>query len=349
MNKKIVGIFCCLIMSFLFFQPLVISDNTSFKKNFDEDVPNWEVGDKWSYKINEINIYLSENLAFINFKPSDLIIEVTDVTSNSYFVDFDFKLSGDIKINLPQEYGNGEIDLKFGGLFPISISRKIEYNKYDMGIKNIDSEISGVCKLKIKNNDFIPIPLSIPFRFNIKLDFDFSNPFSLISFPLAVEKYWGIHNTNLSFDGLIKSPWFRLLNFVHKIIRFINVIPEEYMYLSDMLVNILPVIDIKKTLSVFGKNNTFPMPSSNDPIFICIGYEQIIVQGNTLNCYNISLLDSGEGGMGNIYYSPDIGNIAKLYLNGNVLSPYLSSYLLGFGLPYEVVMSDINIEVLCIN
>ena len=81
-------------------------------------------------------------MGFIKLKATNLIFEVTDSTSGMYVVDFELKLSGNIKITLPSGLGVGEVDLKFGDLLPILISGKIEYNKTDMGIKNIDSKIS---------------------------------------------------------------------------------------------------------------------------------------------------------------------------------------------------------------
>ena len=144
MNKKIIGIFIFLMMIFLFFQPFISADIISYKKNIDDDVPIWEVGDKWVYNIDEIEIYLSNDTGFIKLKPSNLVLEVSDVTSNTYIVDFEFKLSGNLKIN-------NMVDLKFGGLLPISFTGVIEYNKSDMGIKNIDSKISGVCQIRLQN------------------------------------------------------------------------------------------------------------------------------------------------------------------------------------------------------
>ncbi|MCJ7571685.1 MAG: hypothetical protein MUO82_07395, partial [Candidatus Thermoplasmatota archaeon] len=77
-----------------------------------------------------------------------------------------------------------------------------------------------------------------------------------------------------------------------------------------------------------------------EPIFNCTNYGQITVQGNILNCYNISIV-----GLANIYYSPEIRNIAKIYFDtdyvSNLLSAIMQYYQLGFNISE---MSDINIE-----
>jgi hypothetical protein len=304
MNKKIVGFFIFLIITFLFFQPFISADIISYKKNIDDDVPIWEVGDKWVYNINEIDIYFLNDTGFVKLEPSNLILEVSDVANNVYIVDFKLKLSGNLKIY-------DRFDLKFGGLLPISLTGIVEYNKSDMGIKNIDFKISGVCKIKL---DSIPF-FSIPVRFDTEIDLDFSTPLEFISFPIAIGNYWNIKSTVLSIDGFIKSPWLRVINIVHNILRFFNFIPGTYMDLSDKIAGVLPVIKIKETLSAFNISNLFFINESDGPPrFICIDFEQITVQGDILECYNITIAD-----VASIYYSAEIGNIAKFYIYGNLL------------------------------
>ena len=187
--------------------------------------------------------------------------------------------------------------------------------------------------------------MSIPIRFNINLRPELSTPFELINFPLDVEKKWGINSTNLTINGYIKNPWLRLIDIVHNIIRLLNLIPDSFMELSDIIANILPVVDIKKTLSLFDRSNIFFINGINEPIFNCTDYGQITVQGNTLNCYNISIV-----GLANIYYSPEICNIAKIYFDtdyvSNLLSVIMQYYQLGFNISE---MSDINIEFVTTN
>jgi hypothetical protein len=328
MNRKIVGIFICLIIIFLFFQPFISADILNHKKNIDNDVPIWEVGDKWVYNIDEIEIYFLNDTGFIKLEPSNLILEVSDVTSNVYIVDFKLKLSGNLKIF-------DRFDLKFGGLLPISLNGIIEYNKSDIGIKNIDFKISGVCKIKL---DSLPF-LSIPVRFDTEIYLDSSTPLEFISFPIAIGNYWNIKSTILSIDGFIKSPWLRVINLVHNILRFFNYIPDPYMELSDKIADILPVIKIKETLSAFNiSNHFFINESDGPPRFICIGYEQIIVEGDIFECYNITIAD-----IASIYYSAEIGNIAKFYIYGNLLSAYPDLQY------YFSDISNISIELIEIN
>ena len=328
MNKKIIGIFFCIIMICLLFEPFISAQIISNKIKLDDDIPVWEIGDKWSYNIDNIDIYLSDEKGFIELKPSTLILEVTDVSKDIYIVDYELKISGNLNIY-------SMVDLKFGGLFPISFTGSIEYNKSDMGIKNIISKISGVCKLKPTS---FPL-LSLPVRLDIQLDLDSSTPFTIITFPLFVEKYWGIKSTNLSVDGYIKSPMLRLINLIHNILRFFKFIPEEYIELSDTLTDILPVIQIKHTLSVLNITNYFFINESAIPqIFGCINYEQITIQGNTLECYNITIAETA-----NIYYSPQIGNIAKVYIQGEnlITLPFIEDHF--------TEISNINIELLKTN
>ena len=72
-------------------------------------VPDWTVGTKWTYEVNDIDFSLHEiegrNID-IHMEAGDITLEVTEVTENTYQTDFIIQ-DGDIDIALNLDLGTG--------------------------------------------------------------------------------------------------------------------------------------------------------------------------------------------------------------------------------------------------
>ena len=93
--------------------------------------------------------------------------------------------------------------------------------------------------------------------------------------------------------------------------------------ISDILYDILPVIDIEYLLNKYIETgNVFEIPEV-PPILSCFGIDNITVpvREEPFEAYNISLMGSS---IGNIYYSPETGNIIKIAGNFKDVLPFVS-------------------------
>jgi hypothetical protein len=270
---------------------------------FEDDVPVWKINDKWVYKIEDISINIEDDgyLVNINLNIGDLTLEVSDVSGDSYKIDFTIEISGDIYVDI--EYYQIEISADFPQLNPFEINGDISLRKSDLGIKDINAQISGRFKLKIEKNPFIPIPLpGIRVPVDIELDINFDNPFTLIDFPLNASKVWGISSNTISVDGNIRSIWLNIINLINTIAGLfgLELIPPKF-------AELLPTIDISEALDAIGKGSELMIPAV-DPAFGCFSMEEITVEVGTYNAYNIIIAQEA----GNFYYSPEAGNIIKM-------------------------------------
>ena len=166
----------------------------------------------------------------------------------------------------------------------------------------------------------------------IDVEVDFSTPFPIIDFPLNTSKFWGLPSVNITFDGTIESTWLKIFNTLNNIIRIPGIIeiiaaltdsdPAMLHEVSDILKDIIPVINIGYVLNEYlGVENVIHLPQI-PIIFMCNSTENITVDaGGPFNAYNISVL----GGLGNIYYSPEVKNIVKIEGNFEDILPFISN------------------------
>ena len=125
-----------------------------------EDVPNWEIGETWTYKIDNIDFKFSEvegRDVDISLRTGDLQLEVTDITQDSYITEFSTKgLDADINLFLdPYVEGEKPIALNLT-LRDIDLSGEIVFDKSTLAIKSVDANL--VMDL-MKNLDNLPIQL----------------------------------------------------------------------------------------------------------------------------------------------------------------------------------------------
>jgi len=344
MNKRIIGTFIIIMLMCAFFtsaqnvniESLKYEPNEFEVTSFDEgNVPVWEPGNKWIYKVDEIEIEFEEPdlYIFVNGNIDDFSLEVDKVHEKFYELIINANIYGSYELHT--DLGDGPINIT-GNLKNTKIEGTITINKTDLGIKKVNVGISGRLTVKIVeqpyyNVSFIP---NIPIPATIILDIELGNPFPIIEFPLNISKFWGIPATNFSLCGTIESFWLKLANFINNIVRIPGVIeiiapiigadPDLLQNISDILKDILPVIDIEYLLNEYVEiGNVFEIPEI-PPLLYCLGKDNVTVPARqeAFEAFNISIMGSG---FGNIYYSPEAGNIIKITGNFEDVLPFISN------------------------
>ncbi len=351
MKMKIICIFVCLMLTTVFLTTAQNVENIPIRYEpkeidtilFDEcEVPDWKVGNKWTYKLDDIvvNFEKSELSVLFDANTDDLTLEVTDVSEDSYFLDLDAKIEGSFEFNTYLRiYGQitieGPVNIT-GKLIGTTIDGSITFNKTDLGIKQVQVGISGRLRLNVVEQPFVNRSLSflnIPIPADIMLNIDLDNPFSIIKFPLNTSSNWGVPAANFSLSGTIKSPWLKVANFINKLLKIPGVIPilgailqidsDKLKEFSDILDEILPDIDIEYFLNEYLNGSVFNIPAV-PPIICCFGKDNVTVPASQepFEAYNISIFGTD---LGNIYYSSEAGNIIKIKGNFQELLPSVSN------------------------
>jgi hypothetical protein len=141
---------------------------------------------------------------------------------------------------------------------------------------------------------------------------------------------WGLPAVNVSIAGTIESIWLNIFNFINQKIRLWNLIGPISRFLevdeqavqdaSDMIDDILPIIDIKYVLNEYlGVDNVLPLPEIPF-VFYCNNTVEITVPAGTFEAYEIVV----AGGLGTMYYSPEVKNIIKMEGNFDDALPFLN-------------------------
>lgn len=342
MNKRIIGIFLCIIIMPTY---IAVAHDVDFKprmnmsKDIDTipvdeyEIPIWNVGEKWIYDIDEIDFKIEQGMQLsvsIKGNVGELPLIVNKVNSDSYELKFNAPISGSFEVM--GYFPIGLINIS-GVLKNTEIKGDIIFDKADLGIKQVHILIDGRVSLKVNEIPIeLPFPIipPIPVPLKINLDMRLSNSYQIIDFPLTTNKSWGFPSTNLSMYGTVETPWLNFLGFFNKILRFPRVIPflaeqtgqdpELLQTFSDIIYNLTPVLDIKYALDTYLGGNFFEFPEL-PPVFHCFSKDNIKVAGETFNAYNISLVND----LGNIYYHPNVGNILGIIgYFGNII-PFINN------------------------
>ncbi|MBU1940335.1 MAG: hypothetical protein KKC68_01040, partial [Candidatus Thermoplasmatota archaeon] len=289
-------------------QPLMMQESAIIRPSqpvmFDEDVPIWFVGDTWEYEISEFAIKIDEDNQIIdlNLAMDSLPLSVTDVSGGEYTVEFNTGISGDLYAHIEKEGNIYDIN---GSLVSSTISGLMYYDAATLGLSIITAEIKGLMMLNVKQNGGSLLPFTLPVPATIDLQIDLETPYTFLHFPLNMSCIWGLPSSNLSVDGTIQSIWLNIINFIDTIIVMLAgpenaIIPPDYKHL-------LPIIDIRQALEEFGFVMPFAIPEIPN-VFSCFGNDTITVAGQDYDAYNISMF----GGLGAMYYVPEIKNIVKI-------------------------------------
>ncbi len=276
------------------------------------DVPSWEVGQSWKYNLNTVDFHLSEvegRDIDLHLHSGLLNLKITDETSNSYIASFDtddLDVSADIKF----DFYNGENPFSLALTFEnAKLNGKISFDKQSLGIEEINANIALTL-----DTSSLPIqlpPIIVKFIPKIPIDVaiqaEFSQPFTLIDFPIGGDSNWGLPAFTVTVDGTVESIYFRIIYFINKLAAIIGLdfIPPE-------IEPFLPVIVISEVLDYLGIENSIDVPELNEtlrkPTFECMGMKSVNVPAGMFNSYEIAL----GGGIGDMYYSPDKENIVKV-------------------------------------
>ena len=347
MKGKIVGILICVMLLTTFFsvatnveddynkEHMVIYNEPS-SSSYDDDVPIWEIGNTWTYKIDDINLDISDENLSENFtiqihgSIDSLPLEVVDDSGDSYQLAFQATIGGYISVDI--DLGDGPINVT-GEFEETTIEGSLFFNKSDLGIKQVEIIISGKLAINVieqpyGNWSFFP---EIPISATITMNAEFDPIYPIIDFPLNTSKFWGLPSVNITFDGTIESTWLKIFNMLNNLIRIPGIIeiiaaltgsdPAMFHEISDILKDILPVIDIGYVLNEYlGVENIIHLPEI-PIIFLCNNTDNITVPAGTFNAYDISVM----GGLGNIYYAPEVKNIVKMKGNFEDVLPFINN------------------------
>jgi hypothetical protein len=268
-------------------------------------IPTWEVGDMWKYKINEI-VYVNEDLTnpiIIQFRESILTLNVISVTDDYFHLEYNTRQYGNF------EFVFSNFNIKFFGRYnifrPLKIDGILLINKHDLSISGFTIDISGRFKINFADKLLLTLPIKIDFSIELEAD----SGLKIIKFPLVVEEIYGLPSFNITVDGEIASPWFRILKIVNNIAKLFGtpILPDDF-------AQFLPNIDFGEILKWRSGDNTFfvnNMTWHDVPLFAVAGFEDIVTEAGTFQAYEIILPFT----MGSIYYAPEAGSMVKLVLN----------------------------------
>ena len=343
MKMKIVSIFVCLMLMTVSLTaahdveniPVThesdIIEPISFNK---VDTPVWDVGYKWTYKINRFIIDFDEpDLSFdMNIKIDNLPLEVITVTGDFYELTFNTNINGYIWIIF--DLGDGPINISFD-FKSTTIEGTMLSMKTDLGLKEIHATISGTIDIKIVEQPYIQLPFKLQKKIDGKIDFDIVMENArqpIVKYPFELLEFWGLPAENFTLDGTIESPLLDKIDLINR--RFVNPLLnilnstingptiERLFYFSNILKDILPIIDICKILTDYmGRGCEFKIPAVPE-IICCLPKESVTVPAGTFDAYNISIV---IGKLGTIFYNETIGGIVKATGNFQEIFPSVSN------------------------
>lgn len=294
--------------------------------SLDEDVPIWEEGTTWTYKIGDIDFTLDEiegRYIDAHFTTGNLDLEVTEVTDTTYTTDIrvtDADITVDVNLSIDFE----EDPIKISGhLTNIGISGSIYFDRSNLGITRVEASITGDLDLAsiLDLSPLLQILLKlIPNDITINLEAVFDEPYSPLNFPMETDQGWGLPPAFVTLDGTVRSPLFRLLKLANTLASLLgrSFLPPEFVFL-------LPVVDIGELLTLMMDSNVIGIPEIPDYLyrdvraFLCLPTTQHAVEAGTFPARQISMVR----GIGMVYYSPDVGNIIEMRGNFADILPIL--------------------------
>lgn len=282
------------------------------------DVPVWQVGDTWTYNLDNIDLSIHETEGRdidVKLNADDFTLTVTDVQSDTFITEFstsNANIQADIYFD---QYVEGKTPINTSiTLKNVDLTGQIIFTKASLAIKSVDLNINLDI---IENLAGLPIQFDFPpfieklltkikLPANIQVNIGFDPAFTFIDFPLETGKSWGMPATALTIriDGEINSIWLRLANLFNKIFHFI---PEDF-------AKYLPVIDIGDILEDYGIPSLINMdlPAMEKffrkPLFQATTLQTVTVPAGTYDSYQTLFAQ----GLGEIYYSPEAENFVKL-------------------------------------
>jgi hypothetical protein len=192
MKIKIFGII--ILMLLLTSAMSAVGQNTIVKKQnmgqtlLDDDVPIWNVGDSWTYTINDFTYDYDEGglKLFFDGNIDDFIWTVADTSGSTYIVDFTAQLSCDFEIQLSSPSTTLIVTGKIRDTLT-KMTGTLIFTKSNLYLQDMSAEIRGIVFAKIS-----PIPIALPLPFRATLNADLTTEFPLFDFPLSPNKFWNL-------------------------------------------------------------------------------------------------------------------------------------------------------------
>jgi hypothetical protein len=326
MKTKLIGVLICVMLMTTLLtvaKPPEKIENTSptetMSSAYDADVPVWEVGDKWTYKIDNISINYYQESQTINLylAIAELPLTVIDTAGDYYTLAFQTNMSGQGKVYTDQGDGPVNISITFTS---IALSGNVIIEKSTLGVKEISASFEKQKFLvDIIDQPYIELPLwlrHISTKITMDITTNYDTPITMLTFPLNAGIFWNSTATNFSINGKIQCFWFKLLNFLNNLAKLFD---KEF--LPSEIAALLPIIDIKDALTTLGPGNVFQIPAIPNAFF-CLNTENIIVPAGTYEAYNITLI----GGLAQCYYAPTAGNVVKITGNFEDILPNVKNF-----------------------
>jgi hypothetical protein len=257
----------------------------------------WQVGDFWTYA-GVFNIDIEGNIsADIAFDFSDILLTVTDVTDDEYFLSFKGNISGAMTSSI----SGFDICVEIPTTIPIGGEARV--NKETLGIKEINIDTTG--RIAIKKTPSSVIGLPIPFELHTQIQCD--DELEFFHLPYIPYKSIQIPTKELQVDGQVQSIWLKVVNILNKLTGQ-RLLPRE---IGDLL----PVIDLSDMLNILGMENIriFKYP------YICEEYGDLTVDAGTFNTYKSFITNYYDTLLFNYYFAPEISNIALIDIEINDL------------------------------
>jgi hypothetical protein len=166
--------------------------------SFDDNVPEWQIGDSWTYTVNSlvINYDNSGQKLFIDGRIDDFTWTVTDTSDSTYYqIDFTGKLTANYDIILSSISGT----IHLTGTFKNTLTRlkgTILFSKESLQIHDVTVEIKGLSAAVIA-----PLKFPLPLPFKLTIHSGLSTDFPLFDFPLSSFQFWSLPNLEVNMQA----------------------------------------------------------------------------------------------------------------------------------------------------
>jgi hypothetical protein len=188
MMSKVVGIFVSMLILFSFgtMAEYIDTEHPPEITGFSDDVPEWHVGDSWTYTIDDftVDFVFSGQKIFIDGSIDDFKWTVEDTSGSTYRVGFTGKFNGRYEIFLSSSSGKFYIVGTVKDTLT-SLIGEIIFTQSNLELRDMSGELKGITWGKIS-----PLPFALPLPFKATIDGDLSTEFPLFDFPLYVPKFW---------------------------------------------------------------------------------------------------------------------------------------------------------------
>ena len=204
MKRIIVGI---IIISLLLTTSISValpqSQMLSQTTSFDDNVPEWEVGDSWTYTISNVTVnYDAEGQkVFINGRIDDFTWTVKDTSDSTYYkIGFTGKLTANYDIILSSTSRTIHLTGTFKNPFA-RLKGTILFTKESLQIHEVTAELKGLTAATIA-----PLKFRLPLPFKLIVNGGFSVDFPIFDFPLSSDKFWNMPNLDVTMQTNVGGP-----------------------------------------------------------------------------------------------------------------------------------------------